>query len=338
MHASSLFVSFNLPSFWASSFTIIHTFYQFLRLNPHRFPLDSQKGGFMKHRYEHIHELAFISDRLKSVFDKYSGTEATNMPFKDVLAFRKRLRTWDKQFPHPPAVALANLRFESLQAFYAFKLDFSIFAGFSPEEQDIIRDEIATYATREALDFFIGYRLRNMADIGLVSRRWNIYLSKVKGYYDKVVPQEKKDRIAQFVKEISQLKGEYVQRIKSKSAGELFFEVDKIRLMSSRALKIYLEDMRQQIIAGKKRDTRIGAITPPPGTVRECLDYLGLSYPVELHALKSRYRELARVYHPDKGGSGNEMQQLNAAYRVVVRYILREARLIKREKAGKEIG
>ncbi len=275
---------------------------------------------------EHIYELAFISDRLKLIFDKYSGTEVTDIPFKDVLVFRERLRTWDKKFPKPPAVALANLRFESIQAFYALRLDFSIFDGFPPDEQNIIRDEIAAYATREALDFFIGYRLRNMADIGLVSRRWNIYLSKVKEYYDKVVPQEKKDRIEQFIEQISQLKGERVQKIKSKSTGELFFEVDRIRLMSLRALKRYLEDMHQQIIAGKRKDAKIGEITLP-GTVRECFDFLGLSYPVELHTLKSRYRELARVYHPDKGGNIKEMQQLNAAYRVVVRYILTEARL-----------
>ena len=112
----------------------------------------------------------------------------------------------------------------------------------------------------------------------------------------------------------------------------IFFEVNRIRLMSSRALKIYLEEMRRQLIAGKKRDSKISTITPPPDTVRESLNFLGLPFPVELHALKSRYRELARVYHPDKGGSSDEMQQLNAAYRVAVRYILRETRLTKKEK------
>lgn len=276
---------------------------------------------------EHIYELAFISDRLKSIFDKYAGTEAIDIPFKNVLAFRQRLRTWDKRFPRPPAVAIANLRFKDIYDFYAFRLDFSIFDGFPPAEQESIRDEVAAYAAREALDFFIGYRLRNMADVGLVSRRWGIYLSKVREYYDEVIPPGKKDKIRQFVEEISSLPGEYVLRIKNRCAGELFFEVDRIRLMSSRALTRYLEEMRQQIIAGKRRDSRFQTIMPPPNTVCEALDFLGLSYPVELQVLKSRYRELAFAYHPDKGGSSDEMKRLNGAYRVVVRYIVRETRL-----------
>ncbi|MBC8235380.1 DnaJ domain-containing protein [bacterium] len=46
---------------------------------------------------------------------------------------------------------------------------------------------------------------------------------------------------------------------------------------------------------------------------------------MELYELKSRYRELARIYHPDKGGSSEEMQQLNTAYRIAVRYMKRDA-------------
>ena len=85
----------------------------------------------------------------------------------------------------------------------------------------------------------------------------------------------------------------------------------------------YLDEIRQDVLTHKRRRDRAQVITPPPEMVRDAFEYLGLSYPVELYELKSCYRELARIYHPDKGGRIEKMQQLNTAYRIAVRYILR---------------
>jgi hypothetical protein len=278
----------------------------------------------MKSYAEHIHDLGFISDRLKSVFEKNTGTSASNIPVREIIEFRRQLRTWDKAFPKPPDSALFNCRLEEIQSFYSFRIDFSIFNGFPPQDQKIIHEEIAAYAAREAMDSFYGYRLRNRASIGIISPKWYIYLSKVRKYYDKVISPERKERIAQFLAELPSLSAEKADEITAKCMGELFFDVDRIRMMSSKAFERYLDEIRQEVLTRKKRRERTRVITPPPEFVRDCFEYLGLSYPVELYELKSRYRELARIYHPDKGGSIEEMQQLNTAYRIAVRYILRQ--------------
>ena len=289
----------------------------------------------MKSYAEHIHDLGFISDRLKSVFEKNAGTTASNIPVREIIEFRRQLRTWNKAFPRPPDSALFNCRLDELQSFYAFRIDFSIFNSFPLKDQKNIREEIAAYAAREAMDSFYGYRLRNRASIGIINPKWHVYLSKVREYYDKVIPQKRKERIAQFLAELSSLatKKEEVEssdssvadEIAARCMGELFFDVDKIRLMSSKALETYLDAIRQEVLTPKKKHEGARVITPPPGMVRDSFEYLGLSYPVELYELKSRYRELARLYHPDKGGSSEEMQQLNTAYRIAVRYMKRDA-------------
>jgi curved DNA-binding protein CbpA len=46
-----------------------------------------------------------------------------------------------------------------------------------------------------------------------------------------------------------------------------------------------------------------------------------LTYPIDLNALRERYRQLALSYHPDKGGSLEMMQQLNTAYRRISDYL-----------------
>jgi len=277
----------------------------------------------MKSYAEYIHDLGFISDRLKSVFEKNTGTTASNIPVREIIEFRRQLRTWNKAFPRPPDSALFNCRLDELQSFYSFRIDFFIFDSFPLKDQKIICEEIAAYAAREAMDSFYGYRLRNRASIGIINPKWHVYLSKVREYYDKVIPQKRKERITQFLDEFSSLASEKADEIAVRCMGELFFDVDRIRLMSSKALETYLDEIRQEVLTPKRKHERARVITPPPGMVRDSFEYLGLSYPVELYELKSRYRELARIYHPDKGGSSEEMQQLNTAYRIAVRYILR---------------
>jgi len=277
----------------------------------------------MRTHAKHIHDLDFISDRLKAVFQKNSKTNATNIPIREIIKFRKQLRTWNKAFPRPPGAALVNCRLKDLQTFYSFKLVLSIFDGFPPEDRRIIGEEIAAYAAREALDSFYGYRLRNLANIGIVNPRWPVYLAKVREYYEKVIPKSRKEKIAQFQAEFSQLDGEVAEKIAAKCMGELFFDVDRIRLMSNHAFEAYLNEIREEVLTRKRKRQRTRTTTPQPEFVRECFDYLGLSYPVELYELKNRYRELARIYHPDKGGRSEQMQRLNAAYRVAVKYVLR---------------
>ena len=277
----------------------------------------------MKSHAEHIYDLAFISDRLKSIFDRNAGTDAMDIPIRDIIEFRRQLRAWDRKFPRAPRKTLINCRIDELQRFYTFKLDFSIFEKFPPVEQNIIREEIAAYAAREALDSFVGYRWRNLAGIGIVNPRWHQYLTEVREYYNKVVPPARKERIAKFQEEMTKFVDSEIYNIAGQCMGELFFEVNRIRLMSGRALEAYLNEIREAILSSKRRHKRVTVSAPPPESVRACFDFLGLSYPVERYELKNRYRELARNSHPDKGGSDEDMQQLNAAYRIAVKYISR---------------
>ena len=170
----------------------------------------------MKSYAEYIHDLSFISDRLKSVFAKNAGTNASNIPVREIIEFRRQLRTWNKAFPRPPDSALFNCRLDELQSFYSFRIDFSIFNSFPLKDQKIIREEIAAYATREAMDSFYGYRLRNRASIGIINPKWHVYLSKVREYYEKVIPQKRKERIARFLAEFPSLAAEKTAEIFSR--------------------------------------------------------------------------------------------------------------------------
>lgn len=50
---------------------------------------------------------------------------------------------------------------------------------------------------------------------------------------------------------------------------------------------------------------------------REALAELGLEEPVTLAQIKHRYRRLAMVHHPDRGGSGERLRAINAALAVL---------------------
>ncbi len=53
-----------------------------------------------------------------------------------------------------------------------------------------------------------------------------------------------------------------------------------------------------------------------PKQARDALKTLGLSYPVSLPEVKKRYKELAKTYHPDVNGKGNDekIKSINQAY------------------------
>jgi hypothetical protein len=53
---------------------------------------------------------------------------------------------------------------------------------------------------------------------------------------------------------------------------------------------------------------------PPPSSIPECFRLLGFTeIPGSVDAVNSRFKELAKVYHADKGGSSNEFVTLQAA-------------------------
>ena len=52
---------------------------------------------------------------------------------------------------------------------------------------------------------------------------------------------------------------------------------------------------------------------------QQALAVLGLPPTATPQQIKRRYRELAKKYHPDKGGDSREMQRLVAAYQVLMK-------------------
>ncbi|WP_439598419.1 J domain-containing protein [Falsiroseomonas sp.] len=61
----------------------------------------------------------------------------------------------------------------------------------------------------------------------------------------------------------------------------------------------------------------------PPAELRAALDVLGLGWPIDALALRSRYKELAKRYHPDANGGDRQAEErlkdINRAYSLVRR-------------------
>ncbi|MCZ6676303.1 MAG: J domain-containing protein [Candidatus Poribacteria bacterium] len=271
----------------------------------------------MSTRYLFVDELAFISNRLRQVLHRHANQAAAQISFRDVQQVQKQIRTWDRDFVKPPMPLVAACNLEMLRDFYQQKLDFSIFQGFNLAEMEVIQEEIAAHAAREALDALIGYRLRNLAAIGLPSPKWQLYQELVRAYYERTVSQEKRERITALESVLAQTPVE----VRAKCVGELFFEVDEIRLMSVRRLAGHLEGIREQAAGQRSKQTRRHQPLNVPAELRDSFQIFGLTDPVDFDALRARYRQLALSYHPDKGGSLEMMQQLNTAYRRISDYL-----------------
>ena len=271
--------------------------------------------------YLFVDELAFISDQLRAVFNRCADDAASQISFKAVQQFRRQLCTWDSNFIKPPMSMLAACHLGMLSDFYRRKLDFSVFQGFDTADQELIRNEIAAYAAREALDALIGYRLRNWASIGLQSPKWELYQNLVQDHYEQTISQERRDQIEEVEGALAQTTNLTPVAIHVRCVGELFFEVDEIRLMSKVRLEKYLEGVCRQ--ATRRRDSGGRRHQPlnMPDVLQDSLQFFGLTYPIDLNALRERYRQLALNYHPDKGGSLEMMQRLNTAYRRISDYL-----------------
>jgi hypothetical protein len=68
-----------------------------------------------------------------------------------------------------------------------------------------------------------------------------------------------------------------------------------------------------------------------PSDLREPLSALGLSWPVTLDAVKSRYKELAKRHHPDANGGSRDAEErlktINIAYATLRTRLVAEPRL-----------
>ena len=183
------------------------------------------------------------------------------------------------------------------------------------------RNEIAAYAAREALDALIGYRLRNWAAIGLQSSKWELYQNLVYDYYEQTISQGRRDQIEEVEGALAETTNWTPQAIRARCVGELFFEVDEIRLMSKVRLDKFLEKVCQQRGERRDRGGRRNQLLNMPDALQDSFQFFGLTYPINLNTLRERYRQLALNYHPDKGGSLEMMQRLNAAYRRISDYL-----------------
>ena len=271
--------------------------------------------------YLFLDELAFISDRLRTILKRCANDAASQISFKDIQQFRKQLCTWDAAFTKPPMSLIAACHLEMLSDFYRRKLDFSVFQGLDTADQELIRNEIAAYAAREVLDALIGYRLRNWASIGLQSPKWELYQDLVQDYYEQTISQERRDQIEEVEGALAETTDWTPSEIHAICVGELFFEVDEIRLMSKIRLDKYLEGVCQQRDGRRNQGGRRNQLLSMPDALRDSFRFFGLTYPIDLNALRERYRQLALNYHPDKGGSLEMMQQLNTAYRRISDYL-----------------
>ncbi len=70
--------------------------------------------------------------------------------------------------------------------------------------------------------------------------------------------------------------------------------------------------------ATRARKRRERAVDPRPEALRQPLEALGLSWPVSMDELKSRYKTLARRHHPDANGGDRDAEErlktINVAY------------------------
>ncbi len=78
--------------------------------------------------------------------------------------------------------------------------------------------------------------------------------------------------------------------------------------------------------ATRRRTNRQKAADPRPEALRQPLEALGLSWPISMGELKSRYKILARQHHPDANGgdlaSEERFKTINVAYTVLRTHLL----------------
>ena len=275
----------------------------------------------MQTQHLFVDELAPISERLKAVFEQNADGVAAGISFRAVQQFQTQIQSWNRAFLKPPMALVTACRLDLLEGFYRHQLDFSIFERFNTADFETIRAEISAYAAREALDALLGYRLRNWAAIGLRNRKWDVYQKLVSGYYQQTVSPETQARIAEFKHTFAQTTDLSPEEIHAKCVGELFFEIDRIRLMPLHTLERYLEGLHLRATGQEARPETDAQLSELPENLQESFQLFGFTYRIDFNTLKDRYRQLALEYHPDKGGNVEMMQRLNAAYLQISDYL-----------------
>ena len=62
-------------------------------------------------------------------------------------------------------------------------------------------------------------------------------------------------------------------------------------------------------------------VLSPIEEIENALEVLGLPKLITKADIKKRYRFLAQKHHPDKGGDANQMEKINQAYKLLIKYI-----------------
>jgi hypothetical protein len=89
----------------------------------------------------------------------------------------------------------------------------------------------------------------------------------------------------------------------------------------------YLRDplgvLRDTPLHKAKREPKQPKRDEPPAELRAALDVLGLSWPLDTTALRARYKELAKRFHPDANGGDRgaeeRLKDINRAYSLLRR-------------------
>jgi hypothetical protein len=80
----------------------------------------------------------------------------------------------------------------------------------------------------------------------------------------------------------------------------------------------------------RRRAPPPGASEAPPGDLRAALDLLELPWPLDAAALRARYKDLAKRYHPDANGGDRaaeeKLKDINRAYSLLRRRVPSAAR------------
>jgi hypothetical protein len=78
-----------------------------------------------------------------------------------------------------------------------------------------------------------------------------------------------------------------------------------------------------------QRRQRVPRPDEPPPELRAALDVLGLGWPIDAIALRARYKELAKRYHPDANGGDRQgeerLKDISRAYSLLRRSLPRQA-------------
>lgn len=59
----------------------------------------------------------------------------------------------------------------------------------------------------------------------------------------------------------------------------------------------------------------------PLDEISKALDILRLPTLIKKDDIKRQYHFMAKKYHPDQGGDAEKMEQINSAYKILIKYI-----------------